>query len=602
MSFTSSEIQKKLERGAFSIHIALKQIEALKAEIAGYEDQMYETARSLYENEQLVEASIAMAQMSIPALEMRASKIVAGNNAAVSFSKLGESENVSYQDVDLLVGEDGVSSGLNSVGTDDETNVVDLPSEGVDYAKIHVDEFFGVEVPVSQFDLAREIKREAAVSAKQNTKNNTYASDRGKNAWRKALFTRARADYLANGSVYDEKNLDEAVVRDELEPVTTELPVSIIDSIDDYAETSDTVDKVVDASSVYLDVVEETNELVAEAVDREAQIDFTASEPVNVEDVIETAFETEVEPESNLTIYSPEDVVDPVVVEAREFDDIPFFGEEPAASSSEQVDASPAISTVNDDKTLSIDDTFFPDDDIPVMEALTFEDETPHQDDSMSFDELQDIDVPDFDPDAELFDDKISSPTVEVMSNSLSVSETVETISNDRPSITVSAEEKASMTAPVLSPRVVSISSLPAHQRPGAPRPQAAPNSAPSRPQPGSSSSRVVTVPPPRPDQPAATTIAPTRPASSPVAPSRSAPARTPSSRTPETSSRTHGYGAKVPAPDGLEEAIRERDAAAKAATQSVQTPPARPGSAPARPSPGVPRPNLPFTKPSFGR
>lgn len=618
MSFTSSEIQKKLERGAFSIHIAHKRIEALQAEIAEHEEQMYDTARSLYDNEGLVEAAIAMAQMSIPALESRALKIVVENSQASPTPGTGGEALAHLLDASLNSDVPPPADGDGSA-TDEDPVVVEPVSDGTGLAKLYTEEFFGVEVPASQIDFARQIKHEAAVSVKQNTKNNTYASDRGKNAWRKALFTRARAEYLKNGvptdgmEVTSDDDASEEIVA-EIVPQTEVVIADVVEQSSDDAAVSeqvveDEVDEVTEA-----DEADEVVDPVTANVDDENVVDEADEDLSGNLDAVATV-------EDDDQQWSPE-TEDALVTEVsaeisesapNELADIPFFDEPTTdvAVAEDHTDEAPdeVVSTVNDDHTLSITDTFFADDDVPVLDPISFEDETSDHsdhDDLIVTEEPEDIDVPDFDPDAELFDEKTSETPVEDTPSALRdepvALEAAPAFVEER------AAEVAQQPAPEASRRAVPISSIPVHQRPGAPRPQA---TTPVRSQPGGAPGRVVTVPGPRPapstpQQSVASTAAPapvSTVAPAPSAPSRAAPARTAPARTGEAPPRTHGYGAKVPAPPGLDEAIRERDAAAvKAASASAaSTPsaPARPGAAPARP--GAPRGPL-FTKPSFSR
>ncbi len=635
MLLTSSEIQKKLERGAFLIHVAHKQIEALQAQIAAHEEQMHDTAQSLYGNPALVEAAIAMANMSIPALEMKASKIVAESQSSTTSTSSEDELNglldpsTSAQSSDL----DG-----DEFSGDDDTVVVEPVTDGNTLAKLHTEEFFGVEVPASQLELAREIKHEAAVSVKQNTKNNTYASDRGKNAWRKALFTRARAEYLKAGVSSDGAEDPSAVDTVEDTDVVETAAVEAIAEGDaaavDAMELSvhSATDKA-DAAEVYSDeptdldapVEDDQSTPVGDAVVADEPEDDHASETEVVEAELEAVADEHLD-DADWLPGSEDDSAsdDSEVLEASSagFVDIPFFDEPTEAVASTVADeaAVEIPSTVNDDHTISITDTFFNDDDVPVLDPISFEEETvqisDHDEMSASeSDEPEDIDVPDFDPNAELFDgdtEAVASEAIAVTADEPVVArEVAETFANER-----LAEATQQMT-PEASRRAVSMSSIPPHQRPGAPRPQ---GSIPARPQPGSASGRVVTVPGPRPSAPApqqtavaasstpvkslAVSPAPAAPAAQ--APTRAAPSRGAPSRSGDTPQRAHGYGANVPAPAGLDEAIRERDAAEAAAkavasstSSSAPSAPVRPSAPPARP--GAPR-GPAFTKPSFGR
>jgi hypothetical protein len=639
MLLTSSEIQKKLERGAFLIHIAHKRIEALQAEIAGHEEQMHDTAQSLYGNPSLVEAAIAMANMSIPAIEMKASKLVAESQQSSSAPVSAGEALTALLDPSVSAHElDGDDSTV-----DDDAVVVEPVTDGTGLAKLHAEEFFGVEVPASQIDLAREIKHEAAVSVKQNTKNNTYASDRGKNAWRKALFTRARAEYLKAGVPSD--GLEDASVADLVEDPEVAEDAVVEAVIEAQATVVDVVvpssDAVVEAEEVAGSDIEPLTELGPsdDAVqyhtgddhiiaDEEDPVDVDAieaevAEPDNVEPVTVESVDSDEqwspETEDDYTSASSDE---PSEASSAGFVDIPFFDEPSDAVDSDlhsDETSVEAVSTVNDDQTLSITDTFFSDDDVAVLDPISFDEETgdhSDHDDMSTSDEPEDIDVPDFDPNAELFDGITETPVAEtpaVPTDEPAVVEVSSSFVNER------LVEAAQQPTPEASRRAVPISSIPAHQRPGAPRPQAA---APSRPQPGAAPGRVVTMPASRPAPSVSQQSAvPTAPASSPAppspspaatvaptasAPSRSAPVRSAPARSGDTPARTHGYGAKVPAPPGLDEAIRERDAAAAAAKAAASTAPAsaapaRPAAPPVRPGPGAPR-GPAFTKPTFGR
>lgn len=633
MLLTSSEIQKKLERGAFLIHVAHKQIEALQAQIAAHEEQMHDTAQSLYGNPALVEAAIAMANMSIPALEMKASKIVAESQSSTVSTSSEDELNGLLDPSTPAQSSDLDGDDLNG---DDDTVVVEPATDGNTLAKLHTEEFFGVEVPASQIELAREIKHEAAVSVKQNTKNNTYASDRGKNAWRKALFTRARAEYLKAGVPSDGAEDPTAIGTVEDTDVIEEAAAEAITEVD-AAAADEAVELSVHSATDDVDVAEvETDE----PTDLDASVEDDQSTPtgdaiVAVEPEDDHASEAEVV-EAELEPGADENLDDadwlPVSEDASAsnasdevaetssagFVDIPFFDEESVASA--DVDETPVEipSTVNDDHTISITDTFFNDDDVPVLDPISFEEETGSlsgHDDMSGPDEPEDIEVPDFDPNAELFDGDTETVAVEaqavVADEPVVAGEVAQTFANER-----IAEATQQMT-PEASRRAVSISSLPPHQRPGAPRPQ---SSIPVRPQPGAASGRVVTVPGPRPSPsaqqqtavaasptpatPVAVSPAPAAPA--PPAPTRAAPSRGAPSRSGDTPQRAHGYGANVPAPAGLDEAIRERDAAEAAAKAAASSTSSSAPSAPARPSAPPARPSAPrgpaFTKPSFGR
>jgi hypothetical protein len=612
MSFTSSEIQKKLERGAFSIHIARKHIEALKAEIAGHEEQMYDTARSLYDNEGLVEAAIAMAQMSIPALEMRASKIVAGNNQS-SVSSTSR-EDALTQLIDASV--DAVtpaSLDADSAAAEEDSTPTETSVDGPGLTKIYTEEFFGVEVPVSQFDLAREIKHEAAVSVKQNTKSNIYASDRGKNAWRKALFARARAEYLKNGIPTDGSDIAPAVdtpdvaavdtVSDVVEDVSTDAaPVS--EQMSEAAETFDDA-ATSDDGDVHANIVLVQSDVEGDHVVEQLEVEEleTASDAQNID-----ADEWSVDRSDDLGVDAQSEISEQ---ETSGVIDIPFF-DDPVTDvlvegSDDMADVVSEETTlpVSDDHTLSIADTYFPDDDIPVLDPITFDDENSEQgfhDDPVDVADQEDIDIPDFDPDAELFDGDTAADT-----NIDNAVTSVPERPTDVTSVPVDATriEEPAQTSTEVNPRAVSISSLPAHQRPGAPR---APSPVPSRPQPAGAPGRVVTIPTPPPAQstsreqaaesapkPAAPSVGPSPPSRvvTPSAPSRAAPPRA-------APARTHGFGAKVPAPPGFDDSIRERDAAETKPVAQVPTP-SRPGSAPVRPGPGAARGPV-FTKPTFSR
>ena len=617
MLLTSSEIQKKLERGAFLIHIAHKRIEALQAQIAEHEEQMHDTAQSLYDNPALVEAAIAMANMSIPALELKASKFVAENQSSKAPVSAEDALTAVLDPVTSVQSSDQDGDDLSG---DDDATVVELATDGSNLVKLNTEEFFGVDVPASQVELAREIKHEAAVSVKQNTKNNTYASDRGKNAWRKALFTRARAEYLKAGVPSEVSEDVDALEADNDTVLVDESAIEAVSEpqvvMDDVVEQSvSTTSGIADATEA--DGKEPTDLDTASTVDDMTTEVEADDEAFAQTEIVEAEAEHIEDPDAD---WLPGSDVDSLAVDPNDnletssagFVDIPFFDETAdVVASSASVEISGELpSTDKDDHTISITETFFNDDDVPVLDPISFDEETITGSDHDDISEPEDIDVPDFDPDAELFDGDTETvaiePQVVEAASSVAVDEASQTFNEER-----TAEVNQQIT-PEAARRAVSISSIPAHQRPGAPRPQ---GSIPARLQPGAASNRVVTVPGPRLTAPAQqqsvvkaspATPAPVVATPAAAAPNRAAPSRGAPSRSGEPPQRTHGYGAKVPAPPGLDEAIRERDAAEAAAKAAASSTPSSTVSAPARPSAPPARPGAPrgpaFTKPSFNR
>jgi len=77
--------------------------------------------------------------------------------------------------------------------------------------------FFGVDVPPSRTDEAEEVIEKAKSFISQGRKSNPYGKDRGKNAWRKALFNAVWADLAP---------VQATAVRDVRQPATVSVPGS----------------------------------------------------------------------------------------------------------------------------------------------------------------------------------------------------------------------------------------------------------------------------------------------------------------------------------------------------------------------------------------
>lgn len=70
----------------------------------------------------------------------------------------------------------------------DESSPVPLPTHSSEVAPNGKISMFGVDVPPSRIDEAREIEAKAVNSLQQGRKSNPFSKDRGKNAWRKTLY------------------------------------------------------------------------------------------------------------------------------------------------------------------------------------------------------------------------------------------------------------------------------------------------------------------------------------------------------------------------------------------------------------------------------
>lgn len=112
-------------------------------------------------------------------------------------------EEVSVPSTGLDVLPSKVDEGVEKV----DRQVVEEPSKVVKSTKVKAlqskrdnrDKYFGANVPSSRVLEAEEILVQVASYVSQGRKGNPFANDRGKNAWRKALFNAAYVSMVANG-------------------------------------------------------------------------------------------------------------------------------------------------------------------------------------------------------------------------------------------------------------------------------------------------------------------------------------------------------------------------------------------------------------------
>lgn len=463
-------------------------------------------------------------------------------------------------------------------------------------AVVTSDDFLGVAVPAGRTDEAYDILEEAKTSFRQGQKSNPYATNRGKNSWRNALFAKALENYFETG-------LGEGVGTDDHGSVATEgfvVETPVFDDDHDEndldADASLDVDPVNDASVAVPVIIE------VEAAAVSSDEDLSSAPAAAIVETDEDADEDDHEPEA----FEPaEDIDHSAAIDA--FDNhLPDFDEIP----DDLDDADTAIEPVNDvvtpvdaatsetaqetslDQTFTLDETFFSDD-VAHSDPLTIETEP------------------------SLVEDLVSEPAA--------VSPSVTPVADDMTGAPM-------RIPPSAAARAVSVASLPPAMRPGAmARPQptpaaakpldasnpavveqapavaSAPQARPVMARPVSSVSAprpavvapapvttkpVETVQPTPQPSPAQVAARPTQaPVPAPAAGPRPGFARPQPSTPAPVANRQPGYGATVTkAPDGLEKALEEQRKAEEAKANGSAAPaprpiaPPRPG-APIRPS-----------------
>jgi hypothetical protein len=454
-------------------------------------------------------------------------------------------------------------------------------------AVVTSDDFLGVAVPAGRTDEAYDILEEAKTSFRQGQKNNPYATNRGKNSWRNALFAKALENFYEAGLGDDDEQVS----------VTTETFLAEMPVFDDYeTATENSVSEVDEVDPVDDILVVEPVVIDAEALAASSDEDLSDAPSDNLSEALASDVDANDEDyhEPDILEHS-EDIDDAVASDAfdshlPDFDEVPDDVDD-ADSAVEFRPESVALVDVVDsetrqetspNQTFTLDETFFSDD-VAHSDPLTIENEATQVETIVSEPAVVPVAVPSVAPVA---DDMTGVPM---------------------------------RIPPSAAARAVSVASLPPAMRPGAMvRPQhqpastvveQAPTAAPA-PQ-----SRPVMARPATPvsvPRPAAVVPAPTvtksvetappapEPASSQLA-ARPTPASAPRPgfARPQPSApvpvvnRQPGYGASVTkAPEGLEKALEEQRLAEEAKANGTASAPASRPIAP-------PRPGAPI-RPSF--
>lgn len=535
----SSAIQKDIEREVFKASYFQEQIEALLLQIADLEEKaiVHEaTAREIASSElgpNLVDAAIEMAKLSIPYMKEKLNDHVTGSQ--IRSPKPLEDEASS----DLS--NQGVSRVDENSQTPDKKEQTVALEEGQD--DFDEDEFFGVEVPPSRIEEARDIVAEAISAVRKNSKNNIYASGRGKNAWRKHLFSAAWTHFANNDSATDDQeehpDRSDTVPDDQstegVQSVISGVEVSVSDenTLSDFDLEGATADFVSDDTS---DETETLSEIENLPIMDEAADEQSTSSEISVDDGENDDYHFSVS-DDDAVIHEDDVPVDDdfsfdedVTVD----DDFPF-----------NEDSAP----VDDNVTFSIEDTFFQAD-APVHEPL--EEDAPSASSTVSS------------PHQEAIKSEHGGVSVNVQAAPVSP-----TPQSDPRHGALTAEQAAEQ-ADYISRRAV--------QRPPGLMNRSVPN-------PGVSSSSQ------KPDDVSSSGGKPLSAVQRPSVPSRPAPPLAPTQRKP-------GYGNVVAeAPSGLEEAIEQRRAAEKAEvkTQTSSKPvlPPAPSIPPSARPPQLTRPTV---------
>jgi hypothetical protein len=432
-------------------------------------------------------------------------------------------------------------------------------------AVVTSDDFLGVAVPAGRTDEAYDILEEAKTSFRQGQKSNPYATNRGKNSWRNALFAKALENYFETG-------LGEGVDTDDHGSAATEgfvVETPVFD--DDHDENDVIADQDADAS-LDVDPVNDTSVAVPVFIEVEAAAvssdEDLSSAPASA--IVETD-EDDHEPEA---FVPAQDIDHSAAIDAfdnhlPDFDEIPDDVDDADTAIEPVVNdvATPVDAATSEtpqetslDQTFTLDETFFSDD-VAHSDPLTIETE-PSQ-----------------------VEDLVSEPAA--------VSPSVAPVADDMTGAPM-------RIPPSAAARAVSVASLPPAMRPAAmARPQPQPTPAATKPLDESNPAvveqapAVASAPQARPvmARPAAPVSVPrpavVAPASVTTKPVETAqPTPQPSTPAP-VANRQPGYGATVTkAPEGLEKALEEQRKAEEAKANGSAAPAPRPV---APPRPGAP-------------
>jgi hypothetical protein len=465
-------------------------------------------------------------------------------------------------------------------------------------AVVTSDDFLGVAVPAGRTDEAYDILEEAKTSVRQGQKSNPYATNRGKNSWRNALFAKALENYFETG-------LGEGVDTDDHGSVATEGFLVETPVFDDDHDENDVVADLDADASLDVDPVNDDSVAVPVIIEVEGAAvssdeDQSSAPAAAIVETDEDADEDDHEPEG----FEPaEDIDHSAAIDA--FDNhLPDFDEIP----DDVDDADTAIEPINDvatpvdaatsetpqatslDQTFTLDETFFSDD-VAHSDPLTIETEPSQVEDLVSEPAAVSPSV------TPVADDMTGAPmrippsaaARAVSVASLPPAMRPAAMARPQPQPTPAAAKPLDESNPVVVEQAAAVASAqqarPVMVRPAAPV---------SGPRPGVVAPAPVTTKPaetaqPTP-QPSPVQVA-ARPTQAPVTAPAVAPrpgfARPQPSTPAPVANRQPGYGATVTkAPDGLEKALEEQRKAEEAKANGSAAPAPRPV---APPRPGAP-------------
>jgi hypothetical protein len=466
-------------------------------------------------------------------------------------------------------------------------------------AVVTSDDFLGVAVPAGRTDEAYDILEEAKTSFRQGQKSNPYATNRGKNSWRNALFAKALENYFETG-------LGEGVDTDDHGSAATEgfvVETPVFD--DDHDENDVIADQDADAS-LDVDPVNDTSVAVPVFIEVEAAAvssdeDLSSAPASAIVETDEDADEDDHEPEA---FVPAEDIDHSAAIDAfdnhlPDFDEIPDDVDDADTAIEPVVNdvATPVDAATSEtpqetslDQTFTLDETFFSDD-VAHSDPLTIETEPSQVEGLVSEPAAVSPSV------TPVADDMTGAPmrippsaaARAVSVASLPPAMRPAAMARPQPQPTPAATKPLDESNPAVVEQAPAVASAP-QARPVMARP-AAPVSVP-RPAvvaPASVTTKPVETARPTP-QPSPAQVA-ARPNQAPVTAPAVAPrpgfARPQPSTPAPVANRQPGYGATVTkAPEGLEKALEEQRKAEEAKANGSAAPAPRPV---APPRPGAP-------------
>ncbi len=345
----SSAIQQDIELEVFKASFFQEKAEALRQQILDLEEkaEFHESnAREIASAEfgiDLVEPSLQMAKLSVPFLKEKF------KSRAQSFSSadVTQAENVRAE-------QGSISEDIDTASYENIAPISSSENDVDDNADADAAEFFGVEVPPSRRDEARDIIDEAIAAVRKKSKTNIYASGRGKNAWRKHLFAAAWVHFANNDATAEASEVSayqsQQQASDAVQTDTSDMDAGLNHVVEESSVISQE-----DIPSAHAENIEDAPEIPEfsspddpdkseELADEHDEHGITEEEDSWRED---NSDEWTTSEDDDVVIAGLDDISDEIAIDIGSGDEY------------EQSEDSSEISVASDHVTFSIEDTFF---------------------------------------------------------------------------------------------------------------------------------------------------------------------------------------------------------------------------------------------------